>query len=68
MGKVLSKETCGTGTRLKTITVDIVSETPFDYWSIPRRNTELGVIGNDFEDAVGFGEPPFDDYSSRISR
>jgi hypothetical protein len=54
-------------TRLKTISADIGSKTPFDYLSIPRRNIECGVTGNDFDDAIGFREPTFDDHSSRIS-
>jgi hypothetical protein len=55
-------------TKLKTIAADIGSETPFDYLPIPKRNIEWEVTGNDFDDVVGFGESPFDDHSSRISR
>jgi hypothetical protein len=55
-------------TRLKTIAVDIGSETSLDYLSMPRRNTEWRATGNGFEDVVGFGELPFNGHSSRISR
>jgi hypothetical protein len=49
-------------TRLNAIAADIGLETPFNYLLISRRNTERRVTGNSFDDAVGFGEPPFDDH------
>jgi hypothetical protein len=55
-------------TRPKAIAADIGSDNPFNQLFIPRRNTEWEVTGNDFEDTVGFGEPPFDDHSSIIFR